>query len=244
MERIRIDIAFKGTDYHGWQIQKNAFTVQQELNGALSTILRENIETVGCGRTDTGVHARQFTAHFDCSGIISDFDYLKFKLNTILSKNIAVNNIFKTYPGFHSRFDAVRRTYKYFVHTSKNPFINEYSTFVHCCPDLNLMNSAAAILAGNMDFTSFSKLHTDVTDNYCTVYKAEWMQTGDDEYVFTISANRFLRNMVRAIVGTMLDPGRNKMPDFAEIIEAKDRNRAGASAPPQGLFLWENLYGD
>jgi tRNA pseudouridine38-40 synthase len=241
MERIRIDISFNGAGYHGWQIQKNAFTVQEELNAALSTLLRENIETTGCGRTDTGVHARQFTAHFDCLNGIDNLDYLKFKLNTVLSKNIAVNSVLKTYSGFHSRFDAVKRTYKYFIHTSKNPFKNEYSTFLPYTPDLNLMNSAAAMLPGNRDFTSFSKLHTDVTDNYCTVFEAEWTQAGD-EYVFTISANRFLRNMVRAIVGTMLDAGRSRIPDFAGIIEARDRNRAGVSAPPQGLFLWENLY--
>jgi tRNA pseudouridine38-40 synthase len=243
MERIRIDISFKGTDYHGWQIQENAFTVQEELNSALSTVLRENIETVGCGRTDTGVHALQFTAHFDCVNNIDDFSYLKFKLNTVLSKNISVNEIFKTYPGFHSRFDAVKRTYKYFIHTTKNPFKNEYSTFIPYVLDVNPMNDAATLLTGNKDFTSFSKLHTDVVDNYCNVFEAGWTQT-DDEYVFTISANRFLRNMVRAIVGTMLDVGRCKISDFAEIIDAKDRNRAGVSVPPQGLFLWENLYND
>ncbi|MDR2382273.1 MAG: tRNA pseudouridine(38-40) synthase TruA [Prevotellaceae bacterium] len=243
MTRIRIDISFKGTDYHGWQIQENAFTVQEELNQALSVILRENIETTGCGRTDTGVHARQFTAHFDCVNSIDDFNYLKFKLNTILSKNISVNGISKTYLGFHSRFDAVKRTYKYFIHTAKNPFKNEYSTFVHYRLDIDRMNEAAALLTGNKDFTSFSKLHTDVTDNFCNVFEAEWTQTGED-YVFTISANRFLRNMVRAIVGTMLDIGRNKVSDFAEIINAKDRSKAGISAPPQGLFLWENLYRD
>jgi tRNA pseudouridine38-40 synthase len=238
-----MDISFKGADYHGWQIQKNAFTVQEELNKALSTILRENIETAGCGRTDTGVHARQFTAHFDCANRIDDFDYLKFKLNTILSRNISVNDIFETYQGFHSRFDAVKRTYKYFIHTSKNPFKNDCSTFVPYSLDVNLMNEAAALLHGNRDFTSFSKLHTDATDNYCNVFEAKWTQTNDD-YVFTISANRFLRNMVRAIVGTMLDVGRNKISDFAGIMAAKDRSKAGVSVPPQGLFLWENLYGD
>ncbi|MDR2286061.1 MAG: tRNA pseudouridine(38-40) synthase TruA [Prevotellaceae bacterium] len=243
MARIRIDISFKGTDYHGWQIQENAFTVQEELNRALSTVLRENIETVGCGRTDTGVHARQFTAHFDCVNRIDDFDYLKFKLNTVLSKNVAVHDICTTYQGFHSRFDAVKRTYKYFIHTSKNPFKNEYSTFFPYSLDMNLMNEAATLLIGNKDFTSFSKLHTDVVDNYCNVYDAEWTQA-NGEYVFTISANRFLRNMVRAIVGTMLDVGRNKTSDFAGIIEAKDRNSAGFSVPPQGLFLWENVYGE
>jgi tRNA pseudouridine38-40 synthase len=241
MTRIRIDISFKGTDYHGWQIQENAVTVQEELNKALSIVLRENIETTGCGRTDTGVHARRFTAHFDCSNRIDDFRALRFKLNTILSKDIAINDMCCTYSGFHSRFDAVKRTYKYFIHTVKDPFRNEYSTFVPYSLDLKPMNEAAALLIGNRDFTSFSKLHTDVTNNFCEVYEAEWIQT-DDEYIFTISANRFLRNMVRAIVGTMMDVGRSKISNFAEIIEAMDRSKASSSAPPQGLFLWENLY--
>jgi tRNA pseudouridine38-40 synthase len=241
MTRIRIDISFKGTDYHGWQIQKNAVTVQEELNRALSVMFRENIETTGCGRTDTGVHARRFTAHFDCCNTIDDFRALKFKLNTILSKDIAVNDIYPTYSGFHSRFDAVKRTYKYFIHTVKDPFRNEYSTFVPYSLDLKLMNEAAALLTGNRDFTSFSKLHTDVTNNLCNVYEAEWEQT-DDGYIFTISANRFLRNMVRAIVGTIMDVGRCKTANFAEIIETADRCKAGSSAPPQGLFLWENTY--
>jgi tRNA pseudouridine38-40 synthase len=241
MARIKIDISFKGTNYHGWQIQANAVTVQEELNKALSIVLRENIETTGCGRTDTGVHARRFTAHFDYSNRIDDFHYLKFKLNTILSKDIAVNDMCNTYSGFHARFDAVKRTYKYFIHTVKDPFRNEYSTFVPYSLDLKLMNEAAALLTGNRDFTSFSKLHTDVTNNFCDVYEAEWTQT-DDEYIFTISANRFLRNMVRAIVGTIMDVGRNKISNFAEIIEAMDRGKASSSAPPQGLFLWDNLY--
>jgi tRNA pseudouridine38-40 synthase len=241
MTRIRIDLSFKGTAYHGWQIQENALTVQEELNKALSVMLREKIETTGCGRTDTGVHARRFTAHFDCANAISDFDYLKFKLNMILPGDIAVNTISRTYPGFHSRFDAVKRTYKYFIHTSKNPFKNEYSTFVPYRLDMERMNRAAEMLKGNRDFTSFSKLHTDVTDNFCEVCEAEWIHT-DDGCVFTISANRFLRNMVRAIVGTMIDLGRSKISDFAGIIDAADRNKAGSSAPPQGLFLWEIQY--
>jgi tRNA pseudouridine38-40 synthase len=241
MGRIRIDISFKGTNYHGWQFQENAMTVQEELNKALSTILRENIETTGCGRTDTGVHARQFTAHFDCESEINDFLFLKSKLNTVLSKDIAVNNLCKTYSGFHARFDAVRRTYKYFIHTTKDPFKTEYSTFVPYILDLNTMNEASALLIGNKDFTSFCKLHSDVTNNYCNVYEAGWTQTGE-EYTFTISANRFLRNMVRAIVGTMLDLGRSKITDFAGIMEAQNRCKAGISAPAQGLFLWENEY--
>ncbi|MDR1129832.1 MAG: tRNA pseudouridine(38-40) synthase TruA [Prevotellaceae bacterium] len=241
MTRIRIDISFKGTDYHGWQIQENAVTVQEELNKALSTVLRENIETTGCGRTDTGVHARQFTAHFDCANRIEDFNYLKLKLNTILSKDIAVNGICDTYPGFHSRFDVLKRTYRYFIHTVKDPFKNEYSTFVPYSLDLKLMNEAAASLTGNRDYTSFSKLHTDAGSNFCEVCQAEWTQI-DDGYMFTISANRFLRNMVRAMVGTMMDAGRKKISDFPGIIEAKDRSKAGMSVPPQGLFLWENQY--
>jgi tRNA pseudouridine38-40 synthase len=239
--RIRIDLSFKGTNYHGWQIQDNAFTVQQEVNKAFSLVLREDIATTGCGRTDTGVHARQFIVHFDTSTHIDDFDFLKTKTNTILSKDIAINSICSTYNGFHARFDAVKRTYKYFIHTAKSPFKNEYSTFFPYAFDIERMNDAASLLLGNHNFTSFSKPHTDLHDNYCNVFEAQWTPT-DDGYVFTISANRFLRNMVRAIVGTLMDVGRNKISDFAEIMEAKDRRRAGISAQAQGLFLWEVFY--
>jgi tRNA pseudouridine38-40 synthase len=225
-------------------MQENAITVQEEVNKALTLILREKIETTGCGRTDTGVHAKQYTAHFDCVGAIEDFPKLKYKLNTLLSRDIAVTDIYETYLGFHSRFDAIKRTYKYFIHTQKNPFENEYSTFISHDLNVDAMNDAAKLLTGKKDFTSFCKLHTNVSNNYCTVFEAYWIHNAD-KYVFTISANRFLRNMVRAIVGTMLDAGRNKTTDiteFEKIIEAKDRSKAGVSAPPQGLFLWKNEY--
>ncbi|MDR2425552.1 MAG: tRNA pseudouridine(38-40) synthase TruA [Prevotellaceae bacterium] len=244
MIRIKIDLSFKGTNYHGWQIQENANTVQEELNRALSLLLRENIETTGCGRTDSGVHARQYIVHFDCKKGQVDFQNIRFKLNALLSKDIAINAIQETYPGFHARFDAVKRTYKYFIHNHKNPFFNELSTFVPHDLDLTAMNHAANLLLGTKDFTSFCKLHSDVTNNRCTVYEARW-ETIDNQYVFTISANRFLRNMVRAIVGTMLDLGRNKIngcKSFQEIIDAQERCTAGVSAPACGLFLWEVKY--
>jgi tRNA pseudouridine38-40 synthase len=241
MTRLRIDLSYKGTNYHGWQIQENACTVQEELNRALSVVLREDTTTTGCGRTDTGVHARRYTAHFDSAARIDDLQNLRYKLNMILSKDIAVNSVSKTYGGFHARFDVVKRTYKYFIHTAKNPFLDELSTFMPNPPDIEKMNAIAALLPGKQDFTSFSKLHTDVSNNLCTVFDAFWTQD-DDKYIFTISANRFLRNMVRALVGTMLDAGKDKTVDFAEIIRAKDRCAAGMSAPPQGLFLWDNSY--
>jgi len=240
MPRIRIDLSYKGTYFHGWQIQENAITVQGELNKALATILQENIETVGCGRTDTGVHAKKYTAHFDCN-TINDVNKLKYHLNKVLSKDISINDISETYMGFHARFDALKRTYKYFIHTKKNPFLTEYSTFYPFALDVEIMNNAAKFLLGKRDFTSFSKLNTDVENNYCEVFEAYWEQN-EDGYIFTISANRFLRNMVRAIVGTMQELSKNKDLDFAEIIEAKDRCKAGISAPPQGLFLWDNKY--
>lgn len=243
MTRIRIDISYKGTKYHGWQIQENAHTVQEELNKALSILFRENVETVGCGRTDTGVHAKQYTAHFDCSAIPEPLPKLHHKLNTILDSDIAVFDLRETYPGFHARFDAVRRTYKYFIHSRKDPFKNEYSTFIHYQPDADAMNDAANFLTGNKDFSSFCKSHSDVENNFCNVFQVHWERAGDD-YSFTVSANRFLRNMVRAMVGTMLDVGRGKITttDFLNILNAKNRCKAGESAPPQGLFLWKNEY--
>lgn len=244
MVRIRIDLSFKGTNYHGWQIQDNARTVQDELNSALSVLLRENVETTGCGRTDSGVHARHYTVHFDCRTAPADAAHFRFQLNSILSKDIAINSVEETYPGFHARFDALKRTYKYFIHTGKNPFLDDYSSFVPYQLDLLAMNSAAKLLLGKKDFTSFCKLHSDVTNNHCTVYEAVW-EIIDNQYVFTISANRFLRNMVRAIVGTMIDVGRQKIADndaFQQIIDAKERGSAGISAPACGLFLWEIQY--
>lgn len=242
--RIRIDISYKGTNYHGWQIQENANSVQEELNRALSLILNEKIETTGCGRTDAGVHARQYTAHFDSQKGLTDTKNIIYKLNSLLSKDIVVRDIYETYHGFHARFDAIKRTYKYFIHTYKDPFINEVSTFIYYEPDLHAMNEAAKILTGNRDFTSFCKHHSDVTNNFCKVFEAYWTRE-NDKFIFTISANRFLRNMVRAIVGTMLDIGRNKIngvQEFEKIIEARDRTKAGTSAPACGLFLWKNIY--
>ena len=238
MFRYFIQLSYKGTDYHGWQIQPNAVTVQEDLNKALSTLLQEIINVVGAGRTDTGVHARFFIAHFDLKKEIDDLDKITFKLNRFLSKSIAVQRVFRVENDVHSRFDATSRTYEYHIHTYKDVFLNELSYFYRKELDINAMNKAAKTLFEYTDFTSFSKLHTDVKTNNCKIMRAEWQQV-DNRLIFTIQADRFLRNMVRAIVGTLLEVGEGKLSieQFRTVIEQKDRGKAGVSVPPQGLFL-------
>lgn len=214
------------------------------MNNALSTILRENINVIGAGRTDTGVHASCFYAHFDLQNAeITDIDHLIFKLNNFLPKDIAVYDLFPVNPKAHSRFNAVSRTYKYFITKRKNPFKTEFSYYLYFTVDVEKMNKACEILFEYKDFTSFSKTQTQVKTNLCDIYKAEWVER-EDEIIFTIQANRFLRNMVRAIVGTMLDIGRCKIDlnDFRNIIESKNRSKAGYSVPPNGLFLTDIVY--
>lgn len=238
--RYFVELAYKGSNYHGWQIQPNAMTVQERLGSAFSTILRETIQLIGAGRTDTGVHARHFVAHFD---IERDFDAktLIRRLNSFLPSDIAICNIYPVKNDAHSRFDATARTYKYFISTIKNPFNFEFAYFYRYPLDIEAMNRAAEILFEYNDFTSFAKLHTDTKTNLCEIKYAKWKRLNHD-LIFTITADRFLRNMVRAIVGTMIDIGKGNISDlqFRDIIEAKDRSGAGSSAPPQGLFL-ENI---
>ncbi len=243
--RYFIELSYNGTRYHGWQIQPNAITVQEELNKALSTLLQNEINVVGAGRTDTGVHARFFVAHFEIPQSISDFNKLVFKLNRFLSKDISIHRIYDVPPRFHARFDAVSRTYEYHIHQKKNPFLTDFSYFVTHDLDVEAMNEAAQVLFDYQDFTSFSKLHTDVKTNNCAIQFAKWQQT-DKQLIFTISADRFLRNMVRAIVGSLLEVGRHKIDtqQFKAIIESKNRSNAGMSVPPQGLFLTEISYPD
>ena len=204
----------------------------------LSTVLREEIAVVGAGRTDTGVHASFFVLHFDVSNEISEPEKLVYHLNRFLPADIAIQNLRKVGDDFHARFSAVSRTYKYFICTEKNPFQNE--TCYQCTVPLDVkkMNEAALMLFEFTDFTSFSKLHTDVKTNNCKILQAEWKRE-NTQLVFTIKADRFLRNMVRAIVGTLLEVGKGKLSidDFRKIIESKDRGAAGTSAPAQGLFL-------
>lgn len=240
--RYFIEFSYNGKNYFGYQIQPKDISVQEELEKALSTILREPIKTTGAGRTDTGVHAKKMFAHFDTTQDLSP--QLVHQLNSFLPNDIAVYKIFRVNDDLHARFDATFRTYEYYISLEKNPFTQD-SAWQHWRRplDINKMNEACRILFDYEDFTSFAKLHTDNKTNLCSIYKAEWMQNGS-ELKFTVSANRFLRNMVRAIVGTMVDIGAGKIQpeDLRNIIENKNRNSAGTSAPAHGLFLVDVGY--
>lgn len=241
--RYFIYIAYKGTAYHGWQIQPNGITVQEVFTKALSTILREEIDVVAAGRTDAGVHAKNMVAHFDFTTHDLDEELLLRRLNSILPNDISVHKLVKVKPDAHARFDAVSRTYEYKIYMQKNVFKDDLAVRFYSPLDFNAMNEAAAILKEYKDFTSFSKLHTDAKTNNCVIFDAFW-EKRTDEWVFTIKADRFLRNMVRAIVGTLLDVGTQKISvdDVRTIIEAKDRSKAGASVQPHGLYLLEVEY--
>ena len=242
--RYFIQFSYDGAAYHGWQIQPNGISVQETLQKALSTLLRSQTEVVGAGRTDAGVNARKMIAHFDHQEEIADTDNIVKRLNKILPLDIAVDCIKKVHDDAHARFDAKARTYKYFVATKKSPFCRHYAYRFPQPLDFALMNEAAKHLFDYTDFTSFSKLHTDTKTNNCKIMHAEWTQMSETEWVFTIKADRFLRNMVRAIVGTLLEVGRGKMSidDFCRTIEKKDRCSAGSSVPGNALFLWDVEY--
>lgn len=238
--RYFIKLAFNGKAYHGWQRQENAISVQQMMEEAVSTIFAEPILLTGAGRTDAGVHATEFYAHFDSPGEYKEeaLSEKVFKLNSYLPADVYVFNIFRVDTDLHARFSAHSRTYEYHITRRKDPFRCELAWFVHGDLDVELMNKAAAVLKEYNDFTSFSKLHTQVKTNNCQVMEAYWEEQGH-LLVFNITADRFLRNMVRAVVGTLLDVGRGKIniDGFQQIIEAKDRSEAGLSVPAQGLFL-------
>jgi len=238
--RYFVELSYNGESFYGWQRQRKQITVQEVLEDDFSMLLRFNIEITGCGRTDTGVHAKQYFAHFDYEKLMleSDCNKLKHKLNAFLPKDIVIHRIFQVENDLHARFSAVERTYKYYVATTKNPFHYQTTYRVFEKLDMEAMNSAAALLLENKDFTSFSKVDTDVTNNLCEVKVAFWEQQGE-VLVFTITANRFLRNMVRAIVGTLLLVGKGKISiaDFQEIIQQKNRCKAGVSVPAGALFL-------
>lgn len=242
-KRYFIYLSYKGTAYHGWQIQPNGLSVQEVLTKSLYTVFRTETEITGAGRTDSGVHARLMVAHFDTNKEIESLTGLTVKLNSILPKDIAVSKIVEVKPDAHARFDAISRKYEYHIVTSKNVFKSEYAARFNEHLDFEAMNQAAAILKEYSDFTSFSKLHTDVKTNNCIIHQASWTQN-EGEWIFTIEADRFLRNMVRAIVGTLLEVGRAKMTIelFREIIEAKNRCKAGTSVPAQGLYLVDVQY--
>ncbi|MDD5870571.1 MAG: tRNA pseudouridine(38-40) synthase TruA [Bacteroidales bacterium] len=243
MPRYFLHLAYNGADYHGWQSQPNAVTVQETVEKALSKVLRRQVAIVGAGRTDTGVNARSMYAHFDVDDEIADPRRLIAALNSLVGRDIAVYGIRRVADDAHARFDAVARTYKYFITTHKSPFDYHFAWNPPYPLDVDAMNAAAARLADYIDFTSFSKLHTDVATNNCRIYEAQWTAEGD-RLTFTIKADRFLRNMVRAIVGTLVDVGRGKtsVDEFCRIIERKDRCAAGASVPGNALFLWQVDY--
>ena len=244
--RYFVQLSYKGTQYHGWQVQPNAVSVQESLNEAFSKIFREKIEITGAGRTDTGVHAINYIAHFDSEKDKLDCDNkIIFKLNSYLPNDIAIHKIMHVIPEAHARFDAISRTYHYRIHQHKDPFLKEISWFYPFKLDIELMNKAAELLLTFTDFTSFSKLHTDVKTNHCRIAEAKWLAE-NNHLTFVITADRFLRNMVRAIVGTLLDVGKNKISliDFIQIIENKNRSDAGLSVPAHGLFLMQVAYPD
>lgn len=240
--RYFIEFSYNGKNYFGYQIQPKDISVQEELEKALSTILREKIKTTGAGRTDTGVHAKKMFAHFETEQAVND--QLTHKMNSFLPSDISIKRIFPVKDDFHARFDATFRTYEYYISLEKNPFTEDSAWQMwRRNIDVNKMNEACEILFEYEDFTSFAKLHTDNKTNLCKIYKAEWEQNGS-ELKFTVSANRFLRNMVRAIVGTMVEVGSGKIQpeDVRKVIENKNRNSAGTSAPAHGLFLVDVGY--
>ena len=239
--RYFIDISYDGSNYHGWQIQPNADTVQHQINLAFSTILNEEINVLGAGRTDTGVHAKKMIAHFDTNQTI-DFEKFKYRINGFLKNDISLNDIYKVKEDAHARFSAISRTYEYRVSRTKNPFsVNSYFLFRDL--DFQSMKKACKFLHGSHDYTSFAKLHSENYTNNCEVYIANWKED-ENLLIFTIKANRFLRNMVRAIVGTLIEIGEGKISfsDIETILMSKDRAKAGYSVPAKGLSLIDIEY--
>lgn len=241
--RYFIWFGYDGTNYHGWQIQPNGITVQSELERCLSLLLREKISVTGAGRTDAGVHARRMAAHFD-TDVVFDQMMLVKKLNGLLPVDIAVYRVEQVDADLHARFSATSRLYRYYVHTQKSPFHRQYSLELHYVLDYQLMNLAAQLLFEYDDFGAFCKAGSDVKTTICHVTKAAWYQTSPTEWYFEIEANRFLRNMVRAVVGTLVEVGRHRMSldEFRLVIEGKKRTQAGESMPAQALFLEDVKY--
>lgn len=241
--RYFIEISYNGTSYHGWQVQQNAISVQEKINDALSKKLRIATACVGSGRTDTGVHALVQVAHFDVENPILKHENFLFQLNSILPPNISVNKLISVIETASARFDATSRSYIYKIHCRKNPFLDGRSYFFNHALDINKMNAAGNLLLDWTDFQAFSKVHTDVHTYNCDITKAAWKQE-NDLLTFSVTANRFLRGMVRTLVGTMLDVGQNKisLENFKGILASKDRQNAGRSVPACGLYLSDIKY--
>lgn len=243
MIRYFIWFCYDGTEYHGWQLQPNGNTVQAELQRGLSLLLHEEVTVMGAGRTDTGVHAREMVAHFDTE-VIFDKEELTRKMNGILPQDISVSRVEQVSDDMHARFSAKSRTYHYYIHTRKNPFLRHFSLELHYLLDFELMNQAGRILMEYEDFGAFCKAGSDVKTTICHVTAAEWHQTADDAWYFEITANRFLRNMVRAVVGTLMEVGRKRMTldEFRQVIEGGRRTQAGESMPALALCLEKIVY--
>ena len=252
MGRYFVTLSYDGTRYHGWQIQPNGVSVQEKLQEALSTLLREPIAVTGAGRTDAGVHARMMVAHFEMDdgrwmmddGRGKSLEQLAYKLNRLLPYDIAVSKVEAVSEEMHARFSATSRMYRYYIHTTKDPFQKAYSCEIHYPLDFAKMNEAARILLSYEDFGAFCKSGADVKTTLCNVTKAEWVQTSATTWYFEIRANRFLRNMVRAVVGTLIEVGRGRLSldEFKKVIEGKQRSDAGESMPGNALFLEDIIY--
>jgi tRNA pseudouridine38-40 synthase len=242
-QRYFIQLRYKGTNFNGWQKQKNARSIQETIENALSVLLRTPIELTGAGRTDTGVHAQNYFAHFDSSTSILEKDKFIYQVNQIVTDDICITRIIEVLPTAHARFDAISRTYEYRIILNKDPFEREFCLYVHNNLDRSLMNECCTILLENSDFTSFCKLHSDNKTNVCKLMEANWI-IENNKLIFRIKSDRFLRNMVRAIVGTLIKVGEGKLSvvEFKAIVESKNRRLAGNSAPPQGLHLIEIEY--
>ena len=237
--RLFIQLSYDGSPFCGWQVQANSLTVQQEVERALSIAFGEKITVVGAGRTDTGVNAKHFIAHFDCA-VVPDGSIAPFlrKINAILPPAIVAEAFYPVADNAHARFDAVSRTYRYYIHTAKDPFLR-HSCRIWFRPDVEAMNQAALPLLGRHDFSSFEKTGGANKTDICTVTEARWEACDDTHFVFTITADRFLRNMVRATVGTLLEVGRGRRAPawVADVLEARDRGQAGQSVYGEALFL-------
>lgn len=241
--RIFLWLSFDGTAYHGWQIQPNGMSVQEKVQQCLSTLLSQPIAVTGAGRTDAGVHARTMVCHFDIDREL-DADQLCYRLNRILPRDISCGRAEHVSDEMHARFSAKRRTYRYFIHTRRDPFLRHYSVETHWKLDFTLMNEAAQWLTTQDDFKAFCKAGADNKTTFCQVTTAQWVSTSPTTWYFEIAANRFLRNMVRAVVGTLFEVGRHRMTleQFREVVATGTRSDAGESMPANGLFLWDIEY--
>ena len=242
--RYFAELSYKGTSYCGWQRQPNARSVEQTIEEALSTLLREEIDIVGAGRTDTGVHAAFYVAHFDTSRPIDKPEDFVYHLNSLLPEDVAFRRIYPVADDAHARFDATEREYRYYIQTHKDPFTKQTTWQLTVPLNLEAMNEAAKVLLATEDFTTFAKLGSNNTNNICHIFRAEWVEIECGMVVFIFRANRFLRNMVRAVVGTLVDVGRGKITpsEFAEIVASRDLSRSSSSAPASGLFLTDVKY--